>query len=263
MDDLKTGDTTGAAAAEVVTRTVDVTTGTPLLREFYDEVLCEAFRPDELAGPYWETDEEPPRTVLALSPGGQVLGGVVGEDFPASGVLLISWVAVRRGLRGRGVGQRLMSHVASEWYGEPGQRLVLGELEDPRHWPSEDQPPVARLRFYDRFGVRALTTPYFQPALGPGKSAVYHMFLAVFDPHSAAVRRDAHGPAAVDGGVVRAFLAEYLAGSAEWCGRPDGSLDADGQWLLSCYDGTDIPLVPLLDYERIADPAPPGSTSSG
>ena len=232
-----------------------------LLAEFYSDIMVPAFRPDELGEqPYWQDESGTAQTLLALDEDRRVLGGVVGELFTRSGVLLISWVAVRRGLRGQGTGTRLMEAAAREWYGDPRYRLVLGELDDPRYWPSEEQDPVARLRFYDRLGVRALTTPYFQPALGPSLAPVHHMFLAEFHPGAPGVRpaSDAAPHGAVDGAAVRVFLEEYLEGSAEWCGHP-GVLGEDAEWLLSYYDGSDIPLIPLLDYPRIKDPAPPGA----
>ncbi|HEV2371967.1 MAG TPA: GNAT family N-acetyltransferase [Streptosporangiaceae bacterium] len=250
-------DEQAAAAQAVVTRTADPGSERGLLREFWDEVLVEAFPPEELGAPYWQDDSPAIRTILALGPGQQVLGGMVGETFPQSRVLLISWVAVRRGCRGLRVGSRLMEQAARDWYGQPGQQLVLAEVDDPRYRSGQEQDPVERLRFYDRFGVRALASPYFQPSVGPGFPHVYHLFLTSFDAGAPAVKPGAGPGGAVDGQVVRAFLVEYLAASAAWCGHP-GVLGTDAEWLLSRYDGSDIPLVPLMDYERLPDSAPPG-----
>lgn len=247
---------TAGMLQSVVTRAIQTTREGALLQAFYEEIMVEAFRPDELGGPYWDPGKDDPtvRTILALGPDETVLGGVVGEWFPRSEVLLIAWVAVRAGLRGQGIGSMLMQRAAEEWYGLPGTSLVVGELDDPRHWPSEDQDPVARLRFYDRFGVKAMPTPYFQPAIGSEYNPVYRMFLASFDPRASAIAPDG----SVDGAVVREFIHEYLVGTSHLCGR-GGDLDEDGEWLLSFYDGRPIPLLPLLEYERIETPEPPGT----
>jgi GNAT superfamily N-acetyltransferase len=228
-----------------------------LLRVFYEEVMIPAFRPEELGGPFWdEADDTPSRTILALDEFGSPLGGIVGELFPSSGVLLIAWLAVRKDARGHGVGTRLMEAASHEWWGKPEHRLVLGELDDPRYWPSDNQDPVDRLRFYDRFGIMALDRPYFQPSVGAGFGIVPHMFLATFNPTAPAIRDGDR----VDGQVVRRFLQEYLEGSSVLSGG-DGTIDEAGEWLLSFYDGSDIPLVPLLEYERIADPETLGRDS--
>jgi hypothetical protein len=219
---------------QVVLREVQPVSDGALMQAFYDEIMVEAFTPDELGKPYWDPEKDDPsiRTILALGPSEEILGGIVGEWFTKSEVLLI----------------------AAVWYRLPGTRLVVGELDDPRHWPSEDQDPVARLRFYERFGVQALDVPYFQPSIGIGHKHVYHMLLASFDPQATAI--DEGG--VVGGALLRQFIEEYLVGSSHLSGR-EGVLDSDSEWLLSCYDRTVIPLVPLLDYERIESPHPPGS----
>jgi GNAT superfamily N-acetyltransferase len=230
-----------------------------LLRSFYDEILVEAFSPDELGEPWWELGSgTSARTLLAMGPSDDVLGGVVSELFPESRVLLISWLAVRSGLRGKGIGSLLMRSAADRWYGHPGQQLVVGEIDDPRHWPSEAQDPVLRLRFYDRVGALALARPYFQPAVGPGHAPVYHMFLASFDSTAPGVLPGG----LTDGVVVRRFITEYLKVSSE-AGGISAPVDDDYKWLLSFYDGADIPLVPLLEYETFADPDPPSQARRG
>ncbi len=219
--------------------------------------MVPSFRPEELGEPWWiggaDDGDASARTLLAFDEDGTVVGGIVSEMFPESGVLLLSWLAVRKEARGQRVGTCLMERAAQEWYGASGCQLVLGEIDDPRHWPAGEQDPVQRLRFYDRFGVRALAKPYFQPSVGPQFRSVHHMFLASFDPDAQAIL----SPGLVDGAVVRKFLEEYLLASAVLCGR-DG-LDEEDQWLLGFYDGTDIPLVPLLEYQRLPDPHPPES----
>jgi GNAT superfamily N-acetyltransferase len=226
-----------------------------LLEQFYSEVLARSLPDDEIGERWWDgLDGSPgaPRTLVAVDGRGQVVGGVVTEWFERSKVLLVSYVAVLGTRRGQGTGTLLMRVAARELYDRPGCQLVLGEIEDPRHWHGTEQSPVARAQFYARLGVQALAVPYFQPSVGLGKPPVYHMLLASFDASKPAVLP---GPVA-SGPVVRDFIEEYLECSAAAGGEPAGSPDA--VWLRSWYDGGDIALLPLLAYEAVPDPAPPG-----
>jgi GNAT superfamily N-acetyltransferase len=227
-----------------------------VLQHFYDEILRPSFTPEELVDPWWGPEvgpeEETSWTVVATGNDGTIYGGIVGDFFNGSKVLLISYVAVRKSARGMDVGTRLLRWTSENWYHRHGCRLVVGELDDPRHWPSEQQDPVARLRFYDRFRIKALSTPYYQPSVGANRPPVFNMLLASFDPGADAVISGN----AVEGPIVKQFLEEYLAGSSIANGG-DGSIDGNGAWLLSHYDGGDIPLVPLLEYETIPDLRPP------
>jgi GNAT superfamily N-acetyltransferase len=82
---------------------------------------------------------------------------------PASGVLLLGYLAVRPGWRGRGVGSAVMATLRERWL-EPDS-LALLELDDPRyHAPHpEHGDPLARLRFYGASGVRLLPSPTSSP----------------------------------------------------------------------------------------------------
>jgi hypothetical protein len=89
---------------------------------------------------------------------------------------------------------------------------------------------VARVRFYERHGGRALPLPYLQPALGPGSARVPGLMLMAFG-------NEVPGMApTVDGQHVASFLMEYFEefegavrpGDTELelllaaCGRPGG-----------------------------------------
>ncbi|MCL4313890.1 MAG: GNAT family N-acetyltransferase, partial [Actinobacteria bacterium] len=234
-----------------------------LLLRLYEEVFLGSFPEDELGPPWWDPSSEMDTTTIdtrtwtlvALDDADEVLGGLVTEWFPASEVLLLSYLAVSKDHRGQGVGSYLLKTATERHYGHPGYQLVLGELEDPRHWSAAGQDPLARLQFYKPFGVLVLTIPYFQPPVAPGRPPAYHMLLASFDPVAPGILP---GPVA-DGMRVRKFIEEYLHETSMATSATEVMVP-DATWLLSYYDGQDIPLIPLLDYRAVPDPDPPGYT---
>src|SRR5215212_3834007 len=128
-----------------------------LARRFYDEILRPSFPAAELIDPWWAggADRYDGPYLLALE-GDDVVGGALGEWYPGSQTLLLSYLAVHPDRRGAGIGTRLMEAIAERWYPAYPSRLALAELEDPAHHDSAIQDPVLRLRFYARFGVEAL-----------------------------------------------------------------------------------------------------------
>jgi GNAT superfamily N-acetyltransferase len=234
---------------------VNSTTRPDLLQSLYDEVLVKSFSRNDLGAPWWKVDTDTlTQSLLALDSSGDVIGGAVSELFPHSRVRLLYWLAIRPELRGQGIGTLLMNHVAQSWYGQPGQKMVVGEIDDPRYWSGDSQDPLLRLKFYHRLGVRALDRPYFVPAVGPGYVSAYHVFLVSFDATAPAILPNGR----VDGIVVRTFINEYLKFAAKF--STGNQFDQESEWLLSFYDGSAIPLVPLLEYESLPDLAPPGQT---
>jgi GNAT superfamily N-acetyltransferase len=177
---------------------------------FYQHVLLPNFRAAELEAP----DEFAAglksgrgRALVARTAQGTIAGGAVGDFFPRSRVLLLSYLAVAAEGRGAGTGGLLFQAVTDLWTADLDPALCLIEVEDPRHARSDPAlgDPQARVRFYERLGARALPIPYFQPALGPGGQRVPHMMLMVFGGTGAPA-----GAERVDGGIVADFLADYL-----------------------------------------------------
>jgi GNAT superfamily N-acetyltransferase len=215
--------------------------------EFYQSVLAPHFQPDEL-----ETAENfaaavkqgGTRALVARTGSGEIAGGAVGDWFPESRVLLLSYLAVPAAGRGMGTGGLLMKAVTEVWGKRFSPSLFIMEVEDPRHHHADVNlgDPEARVRFYERLGARTLPVPYFQPALGSrdsGARRVPHLLLMVFGGSEAPP-----GTERVDGRIVEVFLTEYLEG----CEGPVLPDDTDAQRLLAaCRRPGGLPLLRVSD----------------
>jgi GNAT superfamily N-acetyltransferase len=214
--------------------------------DFYRLVLAPHFRADEL-----ETSESiasglksgGTTALVARTAQGAIVGGAVGDMFPRSRVLLLSYIAVLAEARGTGTGGLLMNAVTGVWGRRLSPVLLVMEVEDPRYYQKDAAlgDPEARVRFYERQGARALPVPYFQPALGPAGHRVPHLMLMVFGGTDAPP-----GMQRVDGRVVEAFLTEYL----EACEGPVDPDDTDAQRMLSACRRPDG--LPLLRFSEFA-----------
>ncbi len=213
------------------------------LRSFYTEILTPAFPPDELIT--W--DELHEAAAADLGPGVLVLdgetplGGMLGEIYPRSGVLLLSYIAVRPEARGRGIGQTLLTDVIPQWRAAIRPSLVIAEIEDPRfHQPNTYSDPEARLRLYQRTGSTLLPMPFFQPSLRPGVPRVFDMLLIC----------PGETVPAVPAKVVGTFLDEYF----ELCeGGEVLTTDPEYQALQRFSEGDDDGLLPLWPLDRLPE----------
>ena len=215
-----------------------------LLRELHDGVFRLSFRPEEYVSPAVIAPEKK-LSLIACDEDGLVLGGATGEVDPVSRVLLLGYLAVRPGFRGRGVGTALMTALRERWLGQGRQTLAVLELDDPRyHVPHPDHgDPAARLRFYGAAGVRLLAIPYFQPRLRGDLPRGYHMLLGVIPPAGATL------PPTIPAGPVRAFLLEYFRD----CEGGAVQDDAEVRRLLDACGGPGIEVVSTEDLSRIPD----------
>jgi GNAT superfamily N-acetyltransferase len=178
--------------------------------ELYNEILVPSFPPEELCsldGLQQNIAGGHP-TLMALDDDDRVIGGAVGDWDAKLGVMLLSWLAIRPGIRSGGIGGALLAAATESWSTDFAPSLVLAEVEDPAaHTGTEATgDPVARMRFYKTRGARALDIPYFQASLGPGLPRVPGLLLMVLrtDPSF-------HGkqPDTIKTVVVRAFLEGY------------------------------------------------------
>jgi GNAT superfamily N-acetyltransferase len=208
--------------------------------DFYRRVLAPNFRADEL-----DTTENiaaglksgETKALVARTAEGTIVGGALGDLFPRSRVVLLSYLAVAAEGRGTGTGGLLMKALTELWGRQFSPPLLIMEVEDPRYHHSDPAfgDPVARVRFYERLGARALPVPYFQPALDPAGHRVPHLMLMVFGGTAAPP-----GTQHVDGKLVELFLTEYIE-EYEGPVRPD---DAAAQRLLAaCRRPGGLPLL--------------------
>jgi GNAT superfamily N-acetyltransferase len=226
------------------------------LRELYREILVPSFRDEELNG--YETivrglEAQPGDTdvAVAYSPSGEVLGGMVGEWDPASRVYLLSYLAVRPGLRGRGVGSTLMQHLLTWSHGREAL-VVLAEVDDPRVHAASPLfgDPQARLSFYGGFGARVIDLAYFQPRLVASSQRVHGMFLLALTVQDSAL---ADGPvAALRGDVLGGFLERYFLRSEGVNGPATSDPDDElGRLLDKASMKAGVRLLPIERYREV------------
>jgi GNAT superfamily N-acetyltransferase len=193
-------------------RSYEVQGSGPVIEALYQQVLVPSFPPDELVSldeVQEIADREDASIWLAEDDAeGTILGGAVAEWDASVRVLLLSYLAVRPGVRGRGIGGHLYLAALESWRQRFKPCLVIAEVEDPAvHTGSEDHgDPAARLQFYVDRGSRILDFPYFQPALEPGVERVSGLLLIVLhaDPEFAGAGEDT-----IDAQVVRKYLENY------------------------------------------------------
>lgn len=218
--------------------------------DFYRRVLVPHFRSDEL-----ETSENiaaglksgGTKALAARTAEGTIVGGAVGDLFPSSRVLLLSYMAVAAECRGNGIGGLLMKALTDLWGNQLNPSAFIMEVEDPRHYHADAAfgDPEARVRFYERLGARTLPVPYFQPALGPAGQRVPHLMLMVFGATDAPL-----GTQQVDGKIIEFFLTEYLEG----CEGPVRSDDAAAQRMLAaCRRPGGLPLLLFSELRSVDD----------
>ncbi|MCE7082865.1 N-acetyltransferase [Streptomyces sp. ST2-7A] len=230
-------------------RIVDVGFGDPVVERVYEELLRPGFPPDELLLRS-ELDDALRQgsgvLAVALDEAGDPRGAAVGEWRAGSGVLLLSYLAVRGGQRSAGIGSRLMEHVGTHWQRSLSPRMTLAEVEHPMAHPaSEHGDPVARLRFYWRRGARALDVPYVQPALRKGTRRVPDMLLLLLLTSSGA---PPHREEDIDAETVLAFLRDHFVEAEGEEALEDRALDA--MWE-AVRGRPRVPLLDLADTDRL------------
>lgn len=208
---------TRARARRLRVRIVDATKLSRAdLEAFYDQILAPSFDSAELVERTELIDaladsESNTHCQIAFDQAGQIVGGIIGDWFAGSRVMLTSYLAARPGLRGHGVGKRLLAKALPAWRSKVGALLVVAEVENPRLYPADEDhgDPYARLRFYARSGAKILDIPYFQPALSTQQPRVRNLFLMVLTSDQSVVRdHDRIAAATVEG-----FIEENLASS--------------------------------------------------
>ncbi|MFI7277086.1 GNAT family N-acetyltransferase [Streptomyces sp. NPDC049879] len=215
----------------------------PEFDRIYAEILRPSFDDDELAPPEELAAELAAGRLSVLwcaGAAGEPLAAAVGTFEPGHRIMLLTWLAVRPGRRGGGLGGPLLDAAVAAWRAAFEPCMVLAEVADPeRHAAGEAHgDPAGRLRFYLRHGARVLDLPYFQPALGEGRRRVPDMLLTVLhaDPSFAG-----SVPETIDGALLRTWLEEHQA-------ETEGSVGTD-PWSARLWQAVERPGgVPYLRY---------------
>ncbi len=212
-----------------------------LLTELHDSILSVSFPPEEYIRPPAPAEADGP-ALIACQKDGLVLGGALGEWYPRSESLLLAYLAVRPGFRAKGIGELLMAAVVERWLSKVP--LAFLELDDPHHHAPHPGygDPVARLRFYARFGVRTLAIPYFQPSLADHLPRAYHLLLGVI------AKERVEPPSTIPGARVAAFIEEYFEVSE----GSDALQAPEVQRLLRACAVPEISLLSLRQTPRVA-----------
>ncbi len=106
----------------------------PAVADFYQTVLRPNFIADELV----DKDDlvagmraDRAYVLVARAADGAIVGGVVGDWFAGSRVMLFSYLAVADEFRGSGIGGHLLAAAQRIWAEELAPLLMVGEVEDP------------------------------------------------------------------------------------------------------------------------------------
>ncbi|MDG4827853.1 GNAT family N-acetyltransferase [Solwaraspora sp. WMMD1047] len=223
---------------------LSVNPDTGLLRRGYLEILVPSLPPGELEDLDGLADRVAANSTyaaVALHEDAPI-GMVVADTFDEAPVLLLSYLAVRPGIRGGGVGAALLRHLLPSWRDRSDSEIVVAEIEDPRaHRPTEFGDPAARVRFYQRQGYRLLPVPFVQPRVAADQDRVRGMLLVVAP--------DERAGELVPARLLHAFLTEYFD-SAEGVRADD---DPELAALLAIVErgGRQLTLLPPDRYAEI------------
>ncbi|MEV0647303.1 GNAT family N-acetyltransferase [Phytomonospora sp. NPDC050363] len=231
-------------------RLIDLDGPGPLLDAVHRDVLSPSFPPAELEPlDSLRAEVAEGRTVVSavLDAGKRPVAAAVGHWSPQARVQLLSHLAVLSSQRGTGVGRQLLGHVLDDWRVSHRPCLILAEVEHPEAHGGSDAhgDPLARLRFYARFGAMALDLPYFQPALAPGGERMFGMLLLVLhiDPELMG-----EGAGTVSAVPLRAFMIEYLA-------HTEGTRPESDPSTVALFGAIDqpggVPVLPVDDPKRL------------
>lgn len=221
------------------------------MKSAYDEVLAPSFPVDELEpfDVFSAMVEDGRRQVrVAVDEDAQGVNEIVAagvtKELPGSGAVLLSHHATRPDRRGAGHGSQLYRTLLSAIVDELDPSLVLGEVAHPDHHAADPAhgDPLARLRFYGRFGARIIDVPYFQASLGPGLQPVYGLLLLALY-----VRPDLVDPAYSRLDNPENLLAA-LRVMLEWDGEPD---DFSAARLLTVASQGRVRLVPVDQFRSV------------
>jgi ribosomal protein S18 acetylase RimI-like enzyme len=144
-------------------------------RETLDNMLAQAKRFSQTKNAYY--------VCIVAERGGQVVGGIVGDFFPASSSAVSEFVAVHNQHRGERIASRLihnMLHTMEKRTNKP-IRYCYAEIENPDVFSNKTLQEEARIRigFWKKLGAKKINISYYQPPLSDGKQPLHTLFLSV------------------------------------------------------------------------------------
>lgn len=217
------------------------------LDDVYDRILARSFPPEALVDRSsiltFATWGE---VLVRLGNDGTIRAAAVGDHSPATGLLVLEYLAVAPDRRSAGSGSKLFNQARERWTElmHPGAFLAAMERPD-GHPASEDYgDPVRRLEFYRRRGMQALALPYFRPAMSADSTPVPDLLLGVLVEDPTWVQDGKF----LQGARIAALLNER---------NPDPAPAERAAWdaLIAACEGP-IDLVDLADYDQIPRSGP-------
>lgn len=224
------------------------------LGDVYDTILVRSFQPDELVDKAAFMHASTWGEVLVTEDGeGNLTGVAVADHDSGTGLSVMEYLAVAPGHRGAGAGSALLQAAVAQWVDLVSPGALLAEIERPDAHDATEQfgDPTRRLAFYERHGFRALSVPYYQPALTADQHPVGDLVLAVlvFDPSW--VSED--GTRFTEGARLEQVLRARIPTPED-----PTRLAAWEALIAATQDPAGVELLPLAEYARVPRSGPLG-----
>lgn len=172
-----------------MTQDIDPAADRTLLETTFDSVLRPSFSVDELPDLEYILTEFPAGQYMTVMTSARMpLAAAIWQPGAVGDLGILSYLAVRPDLRGRGAGRRLLTQLQSRWIA--AGNTLLAEVHDPDHYTTtSDERPRDRLRFYHSVGAKRLGPRWMQPQLADHTRRVNGMLLLVLtlDPQALGV----------------------------------------------------------------------------
>lgn len=180
--------------------------------------------------------ESSPRTAIVLAfSNGSVAGGMVFDYYPECSSAELIYIAVSPGLRGRGLGDILLSEGTHRFLdsleaGGMECRRMYFETENPFiESGDESMDKVSRLRFFARNSACRVPIRYFQPPLSEDSCWAENLFLCILPQFS-------DGKTDIPAGELKEFLRCFYRGLG-----------------ISCTDSKFLEMMQGVDYATESD----------
>jgi L-amino acid N-acyltransferase YncA len=144
-------------------------------RETFDNMLAQAERFSQIQNAHY--------VCIVAKRNEQIVGGIVGDFFPASSSAVIEFVAVHNQHRGEKIASRLIHNMLYTMEKKTNKTIqyCFAEIENPDALSKETLRGEAylRLEFWKKLGAKKINLNYYQPPLCDGKQPLNILFLSV------------------------------------------------------------------------------------